>query len=564
MRIRSLLIVLASAMALSTPAKAELITAERVFTLQTHGGRDFEERDKYTIWHASDGDAGTTWCTQNPNGGNNYYLNGRENPIMVFDLGTNQILDAFSIWGYPVHGNSLQKFTLSFYDGSQGFDTPIAVQDVTLDTWTANATNVALAAPVTAQYVKMEMTGNFGQTVGGGDRVGIADLQFNRTNTIETYTPSSATANNAIGNMPATNLLDGNTSTQWCTDWSQGGNIRDYYHDGKYADPELTFTFNEAKNLSSITVTPYNVTGNSGKDFNLKFYDAAGNQIAVEDESLYSFKMVTYRQDVPSLFTFPEVKGAAKVVMTITDNFRGDYDRWGGDYDHNRKYDNDGGDRVGLSEVSFGNHPYTGGPTWQTSYNTPMEGLNVIRPDGVSIKYPSGSSVGGLITGSGYSRGGAWYSDQNGSDFFGTDTTKATPVLTFTNDELELVDGFLYWGYGSENAGNGMTAFTLSLYDGEELVLSDYYRVDAAISEDDYASFMFDESVAFDKAVLIPMDNAFKYFNYAGHGGDRVGFSGLAFYQDPAKVPEPAAWVLLLTGAFGLLTLRNRKRTQNA
>ena len=109
-----------------------------------------------------------------------------------------------------------------------------------------------------------------------------------------------------------------------------------------------------------------------------------------------------------------------------------------------------------------------------------------------------------------------------------------------------------------------MTAFTLSLYDGEELVLSDYYRVDAAISEDDYASFMFDESVAFDKAVLIPMDNAFKYFNYAGHGGDRVGFSGLAFYQDPAKVPEPAAWVLLLTGAFGLLTLRNRKRTQNA
>ena len=44
MRIRSLLIVLASAMALSTPAKAELITAERVFTLQTHGGRDYEDR----------------------------------------------------------------------------------------------------------------------------------------------------------------------------------------------------------------------------------------------------------------------------------------------------------------------------------------------------------------------------------------------------------------------------------------------------------------------------------------------------------------------------------------
>ena len=109
-----------------------------------------------------------------------------------------------------------------------------------------------------------------------------------------------------------------------------------------------------------------------------------------------------------------------------------------------------------------------------------------------------------------------------------------------------------------------MTAFTLSLYDGDELVLSDYYRVDEAIGTNDYASFMFEESVAFDTAVLIPLDNAFNYFDYAGHGGDRLGFSGLAFYQDPQKVPEPAAWVLLLTGAFGLLTLRNRKRTQKA
>ena len=567
MRIRSLLIVLASAMALSTPAKAELITAERVFTLQTHGGRDYEDRGKYTIWHASDGDAGTTWCTQNPNGGNNYYLNGSENPIMVFDLGTNQILDAFSIWGYPFGGNSVQKFTLSFYDGSQGFDgTPIAVQDVTLDTYTKDATNIALTAPVSAQYVKMEMTGNFGQTtnLGGGDRVGVAEIQFNRTNTIETYTPSSATANNAIGSMPATNLLDGNTSTQWCTDWAQGGNIRDYYHDGKYADPELTFTFSEAKNLSSITVTPYTAAGNTGKDFNLKFYDAAGNQIAVEDESLYSFKMTAYKQSDPSLFTFPEVKGASKVVMTITDNFRGDYLQNGGDYNNNGTFDDDGGDRVGLSEVSFGNHPYAGGPTWQTSYNTPMEGMDVIRPSAVSINHPSGNSPDWLIDGSGYSPGGAWYSDANGSDFFETDTTKTTPVLTFTNDELELVDGFLYFGYRSTNNGNVMTAFTLSLYDGDELVLSDYYRVDTAMSLDDYASFMFDDSVAFDKAVLIPLDNAFEYFNWAGAGGNMVGFAELAFYQDPAKVPEPAAWVLLLTGAFGLLTLRNRKRTQKA
>jgi len=352
MRIRSLLTALASAAALCAPAKAELITAERVLSLQTDGGKSID--DNYKNNNASDGNPNSTWCTLAPNGNKNYYLNGTVNPIMVFDLGTNQILDAFSIWGYPFGGNSVQKFTLSFYDGSQGFDgTPIAVQDVTLDTYTKDATNIALTAPVSAQYVKMEMTGNFGQTtnLGGGDRVGVAEIQFNRTNTIETYTPSSATANNAIGSMPATNLLDGNTSTQWCTDWAQGGNIRDYYHDGKYADPELTFTFSEAKNLSSITVTPYTAAGNTGKDFNLKFYDAAGNQIAVEDESLYSFKMTAYKQSDPSLFTFPEVKGASKVVMTITDNFRGDYLQNGGDYNNNGTFDDDGGDRVGLSEV---------------------------------------------------------------------------------------------------------------------------------------------------------------------------------------------------------------------
>lgn len=553
MRIHSLMLTLASAAVLCAPVSAELITAERVLTLQTHGGTSID--NNYKNNNASDGNVDSLWCTLNPNGGNNYYLNGSVNPVMVFDLGTNQTLDALSVWGYPFSGNSLQKFTLSFYDGSQGFDgTPIAVQNVTLEEWTQNATNIALTAPVTAQYVKMEVTGNFGQTgnYGGGDRVGIADIQFNRTNTIETYIPDSAAqtgGGNSINGMDASKLLDNNQDTQWCTNNSANP---DFYN-GVNANPELTFTFNEAKNLSSITVRPYGVAENSGKDFTLKFYDAAGNQIAVEDESLYSFKMTTYTRSNPSLFTFPEVKGAAKVVMTITDNFASDHQG--------------GGDRVGFGDISFGNHVYTPGPTWQTSYNTPMEGLNVIRPTGVSINHTNidyGQSnaqfrLTNLIAGTGYTPGGEWCTVQNGSDFFSTDTTNVSPVLTFTNDEAELVDGFLYWGYG-DDAGNGMTAFTLSLYDGEELVLSDYYRVDEAIGTNDYASFMFDESVAFDTAILTPLDNAFNYFDYAGHGGDRLGFSGLAFYQDPQKVPEPAAWALLILGSFGIYRLRGKKK----
>ncbi|MDO4425361.1 MAG: discoidin domain-containing protein, partial [Planctomycetia bacterium] len=156
MRIHSLMLTLASAAVLCAPVSAELITAERVLTLQTHGGTSID--NNYKNNNASDGNVDSLWCTLNPNGGNNYYLNGSVNPVMVFDLGTNQTLDALSVWGYPYSGNSLQKFTLSFYDGSQGFDgTPIAVQNVTMEEWTQNATNIALTAPVTAQYVKMEV-----------------------------------------------------------------------------------------------------------------------------------------------------------------------------------------------------------------------------------------------------------------------------------------------------------------------------------------------------------------------------------------------------------------------
>lgn len=539
MRIQKLMLSLASALAFCSSVNAELITATNVIALETAKGKNY-----YYNYRASNGNVDESWVTQDPNGAStNYFVNGQPNPVLVFDLGANQLLDAFSIWGYPASGNSVREFTLSFYDASQGFDgEPIAVQNVTLSENTRSATSIALAAPTTAQYVKMEMTGNWGQITGtsGGDRVGFAEIQFNRTNTVETWIPDSAeqiAAGTWYDALYPSNLLDGKASTWWCT---KNATNPDYY-DGVNEDPVLAFTFNEAKNLSSITVTPYGVAGNSIRDFNLKFYDATGIQIAVADDSAYSFRMVSCNQSEPTLFTFPEVAGAAKVVMTITDNFEG------GLYG--------GGDRVGLADVSFGNHIYSEGPTWQTSYNTPMEGLNVVRPDAVSINYSeidygqtdANYSLNNLIAGTGYSSGGEWCTIANGADYFNTDTMSVQPVLTFTNDASELADGFLFWGYQNKS-GNGMTAFTLSLYDDDELVFSDYYRIDAALGKSEYASFMFDSPVAFDTAVLIPLDNAYKYFDYADKGGDRLGFAGFAFYQDPNKVPEPATWALLALG----------------
>ncbi len=543
--------------AFTVPASAELITADNVIVLQTADGRSF-----YNNFHASDGTPGNTWVTTAPNGGNgyDYFDKNSPNPVLLFDLSTNQTLDSIAFWNYG-GGNATKAFTLSFYDGSTGFvGTPIATQQVTLDSITNNSVqlDIPLDAPVTARWVKMELTDNFfGAGQGGGDRVGIAEIQFNRTNTVTNYTPDSVTqiasSGTALGSHPVTALIDG-TNSGWCTSTAS----TDYFN-GSNPNPLLEFTFNEAKNLSSINVIPYSDSdGNSAKDFNLTFYDANGNKIAVADESKYSFKLLQYGTAHPQLFTFPEVQGAAKVVMEITDNFK-----------HLGKGNYSGGDRVGLSEVTFGNHQYTEGSTFQDSYNTPQKGLDVVRPDGVSINNTSlsAANLNNLLAGSGYNRSGTWYTidrrdgdNQLYADYFAVPDEKyVNPILTFTSEEDILAEGFLIWGYGTGVSGNGLTEFAMEFYDDDMLVFADTFIVDRAFGQDEYASFMFDEAFSFDEVSMTLLDNSYKWFNSSG-GGDRIGFNGLAFYQDANKVPEPSAWALMLLGTAGLVTLRSRKR----
>ncbi|MBQ2822058.1 MAG: PEP-CTERM sorting domain-containing protein [Thermoguttaceae bacterium] len=552
----SILPLLLGAAAFTVPASAELITADNVIVLQTANGQSF-----YNNFHASDGTSGNTWVTTAPNGGNgnDYFDKNRvqPNPILLFDLSSNQTLDSLALWNYG-GGNALKSFTLSFYDSANFSGTPAATQQVTLSSATGNNVklDIPLDAPVTARWVKMELTDNFfGSGVGGGDRVGIGELQFNRTNTVTEIKPTSVSqiSGTALGDHPAGNLIDGSASAGWCS--AQAAS--DYYN-GSNPIPKLEFTFDGTQNVSSITVTPYHISaGNSGKDFNLTFYDADGNKIAVEDESKYSFKMLRYDSTDPQLFTFPEVQGAAKVVMEITDNFK-----------HLGKGNYAGGDRVGLTEVTFGNHQYTEGPTFQTSYNTPQKGLDVIRPDSVSINNTSlsGTNINNLLGGRGYSRSGQWYTidrkDSNNKvygDYFAVPDEKyVNPILTFASDEDILAEGFLIWGYGSGVSGNGLTEFAMEFYDDDMLVFADTFIVDRAFGQDEYANFMFDEAFAFDEVSMTLLDNSYKWFN-SGGGGDRIGFNGLAFYQDANKVPEPSAWALMLLGTAGLVTLRTRK-----
>lgn len=138
--------------------------------------------DFFPTSQASDGNTATNWVTTNRNGSGDYFGTGQPNPVLLFDLGENVMMEGFGFWNYDIAGNRTTRMSMRFAtaaDGAGGLGTsisynptfnPLAIdqsrQDFLFDQW------------LTVRYMELTLLDNYWGFGTGGDRVGFAELQF--------------------------------------------------------------------------------------------------------------------------------------------------------------------------------------------------------------------------------------------------------------------------------------------------------------------------------------------------------------------------------------------------
>lgn len=535
---------------LSSSIQAELIPAVRVNALNGADTNNYRENnEKYSNYNFSttDDSASTKWCTQT--NGSPYSLDdGSATPIMLCDLGSVQTINAIYISPYDATSNIVKAMKVEFYDSPAINATPVYTQ--TFTGIPQSAKTLTLTNPTNARFVKITMTQNY-----NGNRYGVTNVMFD---VVPAGKPISQTANVASNaNWPVSNLFDGSNTTYWATAAADKTNG---YFGGSFPNPVFTFTYGVPQTFSGISVNNYNVSGNSLKDFELAFFDANGTQISVDDPSQYSFTMTHYMNTDQDNFTFPAVENVSKIEMTLTSNFIGT---------------GKGGDRVGLAEVKFTAAIEPETPTTPVAKNAPLFNDNaLVRPNAASFLTPgaeraSARALSYLYDGTASSPGGnEWYTIQTKvgkntiSDYY---TVGYTPVIEFTMPSEAAYDSFSIWGYDTK--GNLMSDFTLELYDSNgKLVYADEYLINEHISKTQYVTFSFGQNYVFQKAVLTALDNGYEF--YEGYtGGDRVGFTEIAFYTEPYYFAnttdiEADSWTIDGTTKKGVKFAENGDKTE--
>ena len=158
------------------------------------------------------GGATHLWVTDNPNGGADYYANNEPDPVLIFDLGADRQLNEISTWGYASSNtNGAKDFALRFAtsaEGTGGFETSITYTPTFEADFSSTARDSnTFSQTVTARYVEMRITDNWGGMQGGtsgGDRVGLGEVAFE----------DSVPAADPVIDLPASLNLDLDGSVQ--------------------------------------------------------------------------------------------------------------------------------------------------------------------------------------------------------------------------------------------------------------------------------------------------------------------------------------------------------------
>ena len=146
-------------------ARAELITP--ILVTSNTSGNDF--RPASNLIDGNTTTASGTWVTANPNTPAAYFPSG-PTPVLTIDLGASYSLTTLELWNYAFDGNTIKTFSLQY---SRDGITWSSANAYTVKSSTAFAEQDFALNAVTAKYVKMTITANF-----GSDRVGATEIKF--------------------------------------------------------------------------------------------------------------------------------------------------------------------------------------------------------------------------------------------------------------------------------------------------------------------------------------------------------------------------------------------------
>jgi len=129
----------------------------------------------YQSTHHQAGFNGISWVTKNYNP--DYFANGGPIPTLTFDLGASYDLTDFVYWGYNSggSGNEASVFNLTFSTDGVTYGNSVSFDQSGSPVGQGNPATLSLGStPITAQYVRVEITDN----QGGIDRVALGEVKF--------------------------------------------------------------------------------------------------------------------------------------------------------------------------------------------------------------------------------------------------------------------------------------------------------------------------------------------------------------------------------------------------
>lgn len=300
------------------------------------------------------------WCSKNADTSKGYFNGTNKNPVFTFNFDNPQTVSEVFVQTYSSNGNSLKNFQLEFFDNAGA---KISVADESKYKLAMVDCNYGIQNAFTfpevegVKSIKMTVTSNFrGIAPGGGDRIGVGDVYFSNLGLDLPITPDKYNtpmhADNIVrptagsfvtkgaevaSERSLSYLFDGSGTSQggsWYT--KSMGNGTDYFDKG--FTPTIDLSLPKGM-YDSFSIWGYDFGRLQLTDFILELIDDGQVIYADEfriDQTISASQYATFSLGNNYLFD--------KARLTLLDNGFG-------------RFDNNGGDRLGVAEIAFYQEP---------------------------------------------------------------------------------------------------------------------------------------------------------------------------------------------------------------